>query len=345
VGHPPPVDHAEQLTMAGGWAPIPQWQIDQLNQLAQQNQLYGLDPKLLSVLVQEESGGKGGGINPEGYGGFFGLGASSTYPGGTTSPTLLKDTSPQSFAQQATIAASAFSNYLKQAGGNPVLAEQIYQTGKASGPLSPGAGLIASWLGGNTIAAGPAAAAAANATGTPQPGACDSARYLINAGPWHLINECQAKALMGGTLVGIGGFGILVAVALFVASGFGRRGPLETVSKVVPVSRVAGGARARPATTQARLAQSGGRFPAREAQARAQLGEERQTAAFERGQQRAAEREAERAGASRFGYERSRASDQREREEGFSGAPRVRPGQSGGRDRRQRERERAAGRR
>ncbi len=67
-----------------------------------------------------------------------------------------------------------------------------------------------------------AATVAAQQAGTPIPGACDNQVYLINASPYHFINQCQLRAIMGGALVGIGGLGMFVAVALFVAAGFGK---------------------------------------------------------------------------------------------------------------------------
>jgi hypothetical protein len=129
---------------------IPAAQASALQALAAQGKLSGVNPVALEVIDKEESGGEGGGINPEGYGGFFGLGESSTYPGGTTSPSLLRDTSSSGFDTQAEIAASAFAAYLTQASGDPVNAEQIYQTGQpisASNPEGGGAKLMAQYLG------------------------------------------------------------------------------------------------------------------------------------------------------------------------------------------------------
>ena len=83
---------------------IPGWENQQLNQLYQSGQLYGVDPQILAGIDQAESSGQGGSINPQGYGGFFGLGANSTYPGGQSSPGLLQ-------------------------GGNIYEAEQAYQQG------------------------------------------------------------------------------------------------------------------------------------------------------------------------------------------------------------------------
>lgn len=124
--------------------PIPTWQVDTLNQLSSQGQLSGVNPNALAVMDLAESSGKGGGINSSGYGGFFGLGAGSTYPGGTVSSSLLSDPGQSSFAQQAKIAASEFASLLKGQGGNYIAAEQQYQTGSPSG-IGEGASLFQSY--------------------------------------------------------------------------------------------------------------------------------------------------------------------------------------------------------
>lgn len=127
---------------------LPQWQLDSLQSLANQNKLSGLDPKILQVLDLEESGGKGGGINSVGYGGFFGLGgtAKGKYSPQASSDALLHDTSQAGFEQQAVIAAQQFTSYMRQTNGDPILAEEIYQSGKTGTP-TPGSKLLASLLG------------------------------------------------------------------------------------------------------------------------------------------------------------------------------------------------------
>ena len=108
---------------------IPGWENQQLNQLYQSGQLYGVDPQILAGIDQAESSGQGGSINPQGYGGFFGLGANSTYPGGQSSPGLLQGTSQQAFDQQAQLAANDFAGLMNSYGGNIYEAEQAYQQG------------------------------------------------------------------------------------------------------------------------------------------------------------------------------------------------------------------------
>lgn len=119
---------------------VPTWETQQLDQLSAEGLLSGVSPVYLSAIDLEESAGAGGGINPQGYGGFFGLGQSSTYPAGTSSPTLLSDPSVQSFDAQAVLAASSFASDLSKTAGDPLAAEGIYQTGSPSPPGGPSGG-------------------------------------------------------------------------------------------------------------------------------------------------------------------------------------------------------------
>jgi hypothetical protein len=85
---------------------------DDLTSLSQEGKLYGIDPHVIGALTQAEEGvvyQRGdlpGYINPENFGGFFGLSDTSNYPGGSPSAALLQDTSSASFEQQAEIVAS-----------------------------------------------------------------------------------------------------------------------------------------------------------------------------------------------------------------------------------------------
>lgn len=125
---------------------IPAWEMTALDALANAGDLSGLNPIILGAIDQAESSGSGGGINSSGYGGFFGLGANKKYPGGTTTTALLQGTDPGSFEAQAEIAASAFAGYLTQEGGDPVKAEEVYQSGAANGPTE-GSKIVAADLG------------------------------------------------------------------------------------------------------------------------------------------------------------------------------------------------------
>jgi len=181
------------VTTTGTWPPIPSWEMTDLEQLGQANQLSGLNPIILGVIDDAESSGEGGGINSSGYGGFFGLGAGSNYPGGTATAPMLSDPGSTSFEEQAVIAASAFNSYLQQAGGNPVNAEEIYQSGSASGPTE-GSQLMAQYLGG-------AAAGGGGAPGTVGTGAAATLTGF-NLNPFDLFGIPQTAASSLWSLVG-----------------------------------------------------------------------------------------------------------------------------------------------
>lgn len=126
------------MSTAGTWyvandPNLPAWQVDTLNQLADAGLLYGVPPSVLAGIDQAESSGQGGAVNPEGFGGYFGLGSGTAYPGGTATPAILHGTDPTSFSDQAQIAASEFAALLAKQGGDIYTAEQVYQTGRPSG--------------------------------------------------------------------------------------------------------------------------------------------------------------------------------------------------------------------
>lgn len=137
--------------MTTAWPQIPTWQQTLLETLGQEGELYGVTPRALGVIDKEESGGSGGGINPEGYGGFFGEGETKSYPGGTATGSLLQQTTPTAFAEQAHISASAFASYLQEAGGSYTGAEEIYQSGSTGSP-TPGSELFDTYGFGNVVA-------------------------------------------------------------------------------------------------------------------------------------------------------------------------------------------------
>ncbi len=115
---------------------IPSWEVQQLNALSGSNNLYGVNPMILAGIDQAESSGFGGSINPQGYGGWFGLGQTSSYPGGQSTPGLLQGTGQAAFDTQAELSASDFASLLKQYGGNTYLAEHAYQYG-GNAPATP----------------------------------------------------------------------------------------------------------------------------------------------------------------------------------------------------------------
>ncbi|MGA7087057.1 MAG: hypothetical protein WB116_02065 [Candidatus Dormiibacterota bacterium] len=116
---------------------LPSWEVADLQAMQAAGELYGVPAIDLELIDREESTGSGGGINSEGYGGFFGLGEKQVGAG------VLEDASSASFETQARYAAYDFGQALQAVGGNPVAAEQYYQTGKTTGPESSGAKLFA----------------------------------------------------------------------------------------------------------------------------------------------------------------------------------------------------------
>jgi hypothetical protein len=198
------------------WPPLPSWEIASLQDAATNGQLSGVPPQLIAVIASAESSGKGGSINSKGYGGFFGLGVNKTYPGGMTTTAMLQGTDPQSFAEQAQIAASAFASYLQTTGGNPVTAEQIYQTGSASGAPGEGAKLMAQYSGGSTVPLSSLTAAPATTSSTTCTPVIGEGGVL-GVGAVTLLNSCQAQEIVGALLMIVGagalvvGFGIILA--------------------------------------------------------------------------------------------------------------------------------------
>lgn len=102
-------------------ASIPQWQINQLNQMASAGQLSGVDPSVLGAMDQAESSGNPGPPNSVGAGGYFGM-------PGSMFPNMGAD-NPTEFGAEAQGAASTFAGLRKQYGGDNYLAEGAYQVG------------------------------------------------------------------------------------------------------------------------------------------------------------------------------------------------------------------------
>jgi hypothetical protein len=188
-----------------GWPPIPAWEQTDLENLGAQGALSGVNPLALAVIDSAESSGSGGGINSAGYGGFFGLGANKTYPGGTTSSAMLSNPGEQSFDEQAVIAASAFNQYLGQEGGDPIKAEEVYQSGRASGPTQ-GSKLMVQYLGGSSGGGSPSSPSAPATTvglnlspfdlfGIPQT-VLGGAAGAVGSATWGLVGPFLVKAIL-----------------------------------------------------------------------------------------------------------------------------------------------------
>lgn len=197
---------------------IPAWQSQELNDLAAGGLLSGVPPIDLAVMDQAESSGQGGGLNPEGYGGYFGLGAGSSYPGGTPSSSLLTDPSQGSFDAQAVIAASTFAEDLSSAGGNPIGAEGIYQTGSASPAGGPSEGqlLMQELLGGTA----PSMPSTPSATDT-----LSVSGLIGGTSPGNLpgvgsaVSGITSTAISAGLQAVLPAFGRLLLYVAFVAGG------------------------------------------------------------------------------------------------------------------------------
>jgi hypothetical protein len=186
---------------------IPAWELADLDQLSAQGDLDGLNPIILASIDQAESSGEGGSVNPEGYGGFFGLSKDATYPGGATTPQLLEGTDSASFEQQAEIAASAFNEYLGEADGNPEAAEEIYQTGSASGPTE-GSKILEDNLG----------------TASPGGGGAPATLSSLNANPFDLFGITSTatsgvESFIVDTVLVVAGLAIIVFGVTRLASG------------------------------------------------------------------------------------------------------------------------------
>lgn len=134
---------------------IPAWEWTELQTLSGKGELDNISPTVLGSIDQAESSGQGGGINSSGYGGWFGLGENTTYPGQSapTTPGLLQSTTVQSFDAQAEIAADEFGSLLTKTGGNPITAEQDYQGGGTEGSsiLAANLGNASPYSGANAV--------------------------------------------------------------------------------------------------------------------------------------------------------------------------------------------------
>jgi hypothetical protein len=200
--------------------PVPAWEQQDLERLAQSNELSGVDPQVLAVMDQAESSGEGGGINSAGYGGFFGLGANKTYPGGESTSTMLSDPSEASFISQAKIAASAFASYWT---GNVETTENVYQSGQPNpGSLGEGASLMAaelpaSVLGSTTAPTSATGTGATTGTGT---GTATTTGLSLPSLGGSLLGASwnDLKAFLGKSLLVVLGVGLFIVAAYKAAS-------------------------------------------------------------------------------------------------------------------------------
>jgi hypothetical protein len=205
---------------------IPAWQAQQLQALASQGDLSGVDPAILAAIDQAESSGQGGAINSSGYGGYFGLGAGSSYPAGSPTAALLQGTGPAAFDTQAELAASEYASLLEATGGNTYAAEAAYQTGLGSGISSTEGTNVFASLGvpltasGAAPASGTTNAVLTSSSGGPVGAVINSAVPGLSVGT-SLLNDITGGAA-GGVVASAekGAFSILVTIA-FVAAALG----------------------------------------------------------------------------------------------------------------------------
>lgn len=94
----------------------PTWMKKALDTLWTHGQI-AIAPQIMAAIAKAESGFevKGAGVNAQGYGGFFGLGATQHYPGGLVSSTTLMTAGEASFKTQAKLASDNLWTYVLNA--------------------------------------------------------------------------------------------------------------------------------------------------------------------------------------------------------------------------------------
>lgn len=108
------------------------------------------------------------------------------------------------------------------------VANKIAQLTSGSGSLAT----LASSTSANTSA--PAAANTGGPNGTNSVNTtCDPAVYLINASPYHFINQCQAKELVGALLVAAGGLALIIGLGVVLADVGLRKSAPAIVGAVI----------------------------------------------------------------------------------------------------------------
>lgn len=143
---------------------IPSWEQTQLQQLSTSNELSGISPVIIGAIDQAESSGDPGTPNGAGYGGYFGLSPTATYPGGNIVGGGEGTNTPAEFDKEAEIAAAEFASLLGGVGDDAVQAEYHYQQGGnaapetdaalESGNFGDGPPLVYEALGGNATTTG-----------------------------------------------------------------------------------------------------------------------------------------------------------------------------------------------
>lgn len=190
---------------------LPPAQTQTLDYLSQQNLLSGVPPSVLGAIDTAESSGQGGAINSSGYGGWFGLGAGTPYPGGYQIPASeMSSTGWQSFVDQAEATAAEFQGLLASHGGNVYAAERAYQGGGNEGTNVFAAQGVPLYVAPSAITpAGTAQAADAQlagtlsgiwgSTGSPSAGGAQAAPVAYLPGTnWHIPGTGPGGQLLPG---------------------------------------------------------------------------------------------------------------------------------------------------
>lgn len=176
----------------------PQWMVTLLGQMQTAGELHGVPPQALAAVADNESGyeNAGAGVNSAGYGGYFGLGANQSYPGGGTtagkagrpSTAMLNTDSPTSFVSQAKMSSAEIAWLDKTyAQGNIVNALADY-VGGPTHPVYAGEAQIYTQtvLGGNGQAGG-----SANATLTSYVNKASGSTATTNGTKQNTINAAN----------------------------------------------------------------------------------------------------------------------------------------------------------
>jgi hypothetical protein len=211
---------------------IPPWEETDLTNLSQAGKLSGINPLILAGIAQEESGYevKGAGFNPEGYGGYYGLGLGQ-YPAGSATKDELLTNSDASFQSQSILAASAFASYMQQAAKEGYSgiqqvdrAETIFQQGGNTKGIESGGGVSVvnaalgqSSPGNANPATGGAGSGGVSGTGAAGAGTASSNAIQLEgiAGVLQTINDILNPATPGfiaeATSLGTAGVGAIIA--------------------------------------------------------------------------------------------------------------------------------------
>jgi len=212
---------------------IPGWAQTQLQKLASEGKLSGVNPVDIGLIGRAESSYNPGPYNGPGYGGYFGT---SQAESGVSDPT-----NPSTFGQQAQAAAKVFAAGLRASGGNVVGAENYYQTGSTAGnrllPNKDGSVLFNDYFGG---------AAKQSASSSGSNGFTPSTPPSLSLGPLNLGLEGLVSGGISGVVI-IGAVILILAAALLLT----KTNPVTTVQQVQAANAAKQAAAQKAAAKQA----------------------------------------------------------------------------------------------